>query len=826
MRPGYSFALVVGVFGTPLVLARGDGSLQAPLSIPAGRPGPVTVNWGDFNKDGKKDLVVANGVHSNVASGSPSILVLLQDPAARQNCKPLSMKVGTSSVYVRAADMTGDGFDDIMVADNARTAWFVRNKGDATFEAPVAIPKTTGARWIAVADFDHDGKLDFASSNFTASNLTIFQGDGAGSFTLKKTFSGAREHVLEAIDYDGDGWVDLMQGSGLPGITPYKNQGDWKWISRPNVANLGCIEYISEVAYYDKSGQYVLIGDFNKDGKGDLAVTCIDDGNAYAGTSIGTGSYKKTLQAAAGGGTEASAIADLNKDGNVDLALVSAGSSNLWVHPGKGDGGFLPPIIFGPTGGTPVLLISQDLDMDGYFDVISAEQTSFTVTVFWGKAGARFLESGFGISGFAGAKSMAVVDLDKDGVPDFLFPRSDQPVVNVYLKPGLAPATKPSRTIAVANKYTILDTADLDGDGLSDLVGADPAGGLMLVALLDLEGTARNQVALAAGIAPSAVKLGQLDEGSTLDVAVPCKGSNHVAIFLGQGGGAFGEARILPTLEKPKAAALGKLDGDGWTDLAVISDNTVAVHFGNGGGDFSEKVQLVQDTSKLYTDAAIGDLNGDSLLDLVVSESKTLSVLVFQGKGSREFVDPPVSMKTSGAPSGLQLTDLNGDGRLDITTSSTHARSVSILLNQGDRGFSTPVGYGVGFPPASYRIADLNQDGALDVVGHSATQAMILLGRPEAVPAPRFRRGDVSADGQIEVTDTILVLNRLFLGGDPLPCEAAADADDDGALSVTDTILILNRLFLGGEPLAPPGTENCGTDPTPDSLGCAANCNG
>ncbi|MGH9362380.1 MAG: FG-GAP repeat domain-containing protein, partial [Thermoanaerobaculia bacterium] len=385
----------------------------------------------------------------------------------------MPLQVGSSSVFVRGADMDQDGFSDILVADVARSAFFIRSRGDGTFAPPVAIAQARGARWIAVADYDGDRNLDFASSNFGASNMTVFLGNGAGGFALKYTAPGAREHTLETLDFDGDGNMDLMQGSGLPGVTPFQGAGDGTFVPQTNVRNLSCIEYIAEVGYYDQNGDYVLIGDFNLDGLGDLAVTCIDDGTAYAGISMGDGTYLRTFQAVGGGGTESLAIGDLNGDDLPDLALVSAGSTNLWVYPGEGDGRFQNPEVFGPTGVNPVFLISQDLDQDGHLDVVSADNTSFTLTVFWGQEGDPFIQSGFGLSGYIGAKAAAAADVDRDGFPDLLLPRSDQTLINVYRKPGFSSLTAPSFTIVTESKYSFLQAADLDRDGIVDLAGAD-----------------------------------------------------------------------------------------------------------------------------------------------------------------------------------------------------------------------------------------------------------------------------------------------------------------------------------------------------------------
>lgn len=88
-------------------------------------------------------------------------------------------------------------------------------------------------------------------------------------------------------------------------------------------------------------------------------------------------------------------------------------------------------------------------------------------------------------------------------------------------------------------------------------------------------------------------------------------------------------------------------------------------------------------------------------------------------------------------------------------------------------------------------------------------------------PVTTFRRADTNADGKLNITDAVSMLNFLFLGGPAPTCEDAADTDDSGRLNITDAVSTLNHLFLGGpEPPAP--SAACGTDPTDDDLGCEA----
>jgi len=90
----------------------------------------------------------------------------------------------------------------------------------------------------------------------------------------------------------------------------------------------------------------------------------------------------------------------------------------------------------------------------------------------------------------------------------------------------------------------------------------------------------------------------------------------------------------------------------------------------------------------------------------------------------------------------------------------------------------------------------------------------------EVVPPPAgtFRRGDVDSNRVIEITDAIVFLSFLFLGGAEPGCLDASDSDDNGRLEITDAINVLAYLYTGGGPTPPPGPETCGSDPTRDLL--------
>jgi hypothetical protein len=170
---------------------------------------------------------------------------------------------------------------------------------------------------------------------------------------------------------------------------------------------------------------------------------------------------------------------------------------------------------------------------------------------------------------------------------------------------------------------------------------------------------------------------------------------------------------------------------------------------------------------------------------------------------------------------------------------ATDDQGVDILINGVSTGLANTAGFAAFtvFPPAAGQ--------GLFVPGPNAIEFLVMNGglgpnpsglRVDAVvkvaaakvEGRRFVRGDVNADGSINITDGIAVLGFLFSGGSTPPCLAAADTDDSGgAPTITDAIFLFNWLFLSGRTPPPPSPStarylpaDCGPDPTEDGTSC------
>jgi hypothetical protein len=237
----------------------------------------------------------------------------------------------------------------------------------------------------------------------------------------------------------------------------------------------------------------VALGDFNGDGNLDIAVADGGSGDTTSGIKTNTdvavllgkgdGSFKPASFFAAGNDPESIATADLNGDGKLDLVVDGYYSNYLMTLPGNGDGTFRAPII-GAGGDSQVLSVTlADMNGDGKVDAILAGYGSLEVA--FGKGDGTFSDAGFvdGSTGYAKSweASVAEVDVNGDGIPDYVTadPYVDQ--VTVYINKGNGTSYPevgiPVTGMPMGGSPQWLSTADFNGDGRPDIAVSDSLSG-------------------------------------------------------------------------------------------------------------------------------------------------------------------------------------------------------------------------------------------------------------------------------------------------------------------------------------------------------------
>ena len=267
--------------------------------------------------------------------------------------------------------------------------------------------------------------------------------------------------------------------------------------------------------------------------------------------------------------------------------------------------------------------------------------------------------------------------------------------------------------------------ADINGDGVADLVTSD--GGGQKLAIGNGDGTFKAATTIGSGGQQFIVS--DLTGDGKLDLAVT-NGTSGLNVKLNQGGGTFGSwISGFSSMGTFNNLVATDLNNDGIQDLVIgkFNDSTpVLALIGNGDGTFKIGGTFSAGTSPIKF--GVGDFNGDGITDVIASSTPGTGAYLALGNGDGTFIAPKVFID-SGAGENVASGDLNGDGKLDFITGTL--AGINLYLNNGDATFTKSViRSNANGNTYSLNINDFNGDGRLDIIaGQSTAQNIdVLLG--------------------------------------------------------------------------------------------------
>ena len=386
---------------------------------------------------------------------------------------PSSPVTGKTPSSVAAADLNGDGIPDVVTGNSdADTLTILLGGGGGRFTEAPGSPVATGSApsRVAIGDFNSDGKLDLAETNYNSGTVTILLGNGDGTFTsaLNSPVAVGRGTLSVAVgDFSGDGILDLATANVVDNtVTILLGNGNGTFSQAAN----------SPQRVVGSSPSSVAVGDFNRDGKLDLVVAVVGPNNVSILLGNGDGTFTEAANSPVGVGLTpySVAVADFNGDGIPDLvtandAGVNGNPGTVTILLGAGDGKFTEatgsPI---PVGINPLIVEAGDFNADGKVDLAVTNESDNSVTILLGDGDGAFTAAP-SVHTPAGVSPLAVTaaDFDGDGVDDLAVTDTDSMnsnVVMVLLAQITQTASATITGVAPAGTGTHLVQAEYSGD--------------------------------------------------------------------------------------------------------------------------------------------------------------------------------------------------------------------------------------------------------------------------------------------------------------------------------------------------------------------------
>jgi len=243
------------------VIGKGDGTFGSPVK--SSTTGEVLA-VGDFNADGKRDVLIRHVVSSTSISA-----VILPGNGNGTFAAPITVGTFADITFALTTDLNGDHMADLIICDES-TLYLYPGNGDFTFGTPATIATSDLSFGGAIADLDGDGKPDIVVANHEGRSVSVFLNQGALNFTAAEIPLDRRANDVLAVDLNKDGRIDLVVATSTSAAdNPDAYVEGYVYV----MFGSGDGTFAAPVKYQAAAGTWrIVVGDFTRDGIPDIAT--------------------------------------------------------------------------------------------------------------------------------------------------------------------------------------------------------------------------------------------------------------------------------------------------------------------------------------------------------------------------------------------------------------------------------------------------------------------------------------------------------------------------------------------------------------------------
>jgi hypothetical protein len=750
----YSFA-VGGSLGTgELTVEVAAGGTLVPRLTLLGGTGQLLIQ----SDSGNLVQVLQPGAYLLTVSAQSGSGIFQLDTKFVQTSDPFAaIPTGAGPASVAVTDLSGDGSPDVIVANRVdQTVSVFLGNGDGTFQLPKTYAVGPRVWRVTVGNVVNDGKPAIITANKGDNTVSILLGNGDGTFQPQIVVPvGNRVSAAIVADITGDGKPDLIEDNYA---------ADTIWVLDGNAdGTFGApTVYPSDVGGRFQGPGDPTIADLNGDGIPDLIYPTYVGATVVVRKGLGNGTFGPPQSYAVEAGAYQVEAVDLTGDGRADLVVLNAVANSVSVLLNNGNGIFAPQKTYA-VGANPYSLEVADLTGDGIPDIITSNRNDNTVSVLMGNGDGTFQPQMVFQTGKT-PRRVAVGEFTGDGQLDLVTANEGDNTMSLLLGKGDGTFASGSHAAPSPDLRPFqVAVADLTGNSIPDIVTANRSDNSVSVLLGNPDGSFQTRETYPTGLQPFSVAVADLTGDGILDIVTANYAGDSVSVLLGNGDGTFRPHVDYPAGSADYDVVVADLAGDGKQDIIVTdkNDNTVGVLLGNGDGTF-QPMKSYPVASGPY-EVVAADLTDNGIPDLVVSHFSATVVDVLMGNGDGTF-QPSRTFDVGSRPYGLAVADLTGDGIPDIITANYRSANVSVLMGDGKGNFGPPQLIPVGLAPNEVKVADLTGDGIPDLVtaNYGGNDVSVLLGNGNGTfqPARTFAAGsgpasvaiaDLTGDGKLDL---------------------------------------------------------------------------